>query len=174
MEDLKDLPLPQQLLHWARARPDTVALRQKEFGVWQPVTWAEYARRARWFGLGLLQLGLAPGQSLAVLSENCQEWVYAELGAALVRAVTAGVYPTSPAPEVEYLLALCEAPVIVCEDQEQLDKVLEVRERLPHLRAIVRCCTTSTPSSRWAGRTRRRTPPPRRRRPSVRRSTTSG
>ena len=137
MEDLKDLPLPQQLLHWARARPDTVALRQKEFGVWQPVTWAEYARRARWFGLGLLQLGLAPGQSLAVLSENCQEWVYAELGAALVRAVTAGVYPTSPAPEVECLLALCEAPVIVCEDQEQLDKVLEVRERLPHLRAIV-------------------------------------
>jgi long-chain acyl-CoA synthetase len=134
---LRDLPLPQQLLHWARVRPDAVALRQKEFGVWQPVTWAQYAQQARGFGLGLLQLGLRPGQSLAVLSENCREWVYAELGAALVGALTAGVYPTSPAAEVEYLLALCEAPIIVCEDQEQLDKVLEVRARLPHLVAII-------------------------------------
>jgi long-chain acyl-CoA synthetase len=134
---VKQLPLPQQLLHWARERPDVVALRQKEFGVWQPVTWAEYARQARWFGLGLLELGLERGQSVAVLSENCREWAYAELGAALVGAITAGVYPTSPAHEVEYLLALSEAPVIVVEDQEQLDKVLEVRARLPRLRAIV-------------------------------------
>ncbi len=136
-DDLRELPLPQQLLHWARVRPDAVALRQKEFGVWQPVTWAEYAQQSRWFGLGLLKLGLAPGQSVAVLGENCREWVYAELGVAMVRGITAGVYPTSPAPEVEYLLALSEAPIIVCEDQEQLDKVLGVRERLPHLVAIV-------------------------------------
>ena len=136
-EDLKELPLPQQLLHWAKVRPDHVALRQKEFGVWRPVTWAEYAQRSRWFGLGLLQLGLQPGQSVAVLGENCKEWVYAEFGAALVGAITAGVYPTSPAEEVEYLLALSEAPIIVCADQEQFDKVLSIRTRLPSLRAIV-------------------------------------
>ncbi len=135
--DLKDLPLPQQLLHWARVRPDATALRQKEFGVWQTVSWAEYARQSRLFGLGLLQLGLAPGRSVALLGENCREWVYSELGIAMVGGVTAGVYPTSPAPEVEYLVALSEAPIIVCEDQEQLDKVISVRERLPHLRAIV-------------------------------------
>jgi long-chain acyl-CoA synthetase len=135
--DLKDLPLPQQLLYWAEKRPHEVALRQKEFGVWQPVTWAEYARHARWFGLGLLRLGLEPGQNVAVLSENRREWVYAELGAALIGAVTAGVYPTSPAHEIEYLLMLSDAPIIVCEDQEQLDKVLSVRERLPALRAVI-------------------------------------
>ena len=135
--DLKDLPLPQQLLHWARVRPDAVALRQKQFGVWQPVTWSAYAAQARWFGLGLLQLGFQPGQSVAVLGENSKEWVYAQFGIGLVGGVTAGVYPTSPAPEVEYLLALSEAPIIVCADQEQLDKVLSIRERLPHLRAIV-------------------------------------
>jgi long-chain acyl-CoA synthetase len=135
--DLSTLPLPQQLLHWASTRPDVVALRQKEYGVWKPVTWALYARISRHFGLGLLQLGLQPGQSVAILSENRKEWVYAELGTALVGGITAGVYPTSPAPEVEYLLALSDAPVVVCEDQEQLDKVLSVRERLPHLRAIV-------------------------------------
>jgi len=137
IDALKDLPLPQQLLHWAKVRPDEVALRQKEFGVWQPVTWAEYARQARWFGLGLLQLGLAPGQCVAVLSENCREWAYAELGTALVGGITAGVYPTSPEHEVEYLLALADAPIIVCEDQEQLDKVLAIRPRLPQLRLVV-------------------------------------
>ncbi len=135
--ELAQLSLPRQLQYWAGKRPDAVALRQKEFGVWQRVTYSEYERQARWFGLGLLQLGLKPGQSLAVLSENCREWAYAEVGAAMVGAITAGVYPTSPAHEVEYLLALSEAPFIVCEDQEQLDKVIAVRERLPHLRAVI-------------------------------------
>ncbi len=129
--------LPEQLLHWARTRGDAVALRQKEFGVWRPVTWREYADRARRFGLGLRQLGLERGQCLAVLSENRLEWVYAELGAAMVGVVAAGVYPTSPAAEVQYLLDLCEAPVIVVEDQEQLDKVLAIRSSLGKLRAII-------------------------------------
>jgi long-chain acyl-CoA synthetase len=135
--DLKHLPLPQQLLHWAQVRPHATALRQKQFGVWQTISWAEYAQQSRFFGLGLLQLGLKPGQSVGVLGENCKEWVFAELGIAMIKGITAGVYPTSPAPEVEYLLALSEAPIIVCEDQEQLDKVILIRERLPQLRAIV-------------------------------------
>lgn len=135
--DLSGLPLPQQLLHWARTRPDAVALRQKSLGIWQPVTWAQYAQASRHFGLGLLGLGLKPGDALAILSENRQEWVFAEMGAAMVGAITAGIYPTSPGSEVAYLLALSEAPVVVCEDQEQLDKVLQVRDQLPALRAIV-------------------------------------
>ena len=136
-DELKPLALPQQLQHWARTKPDGVALRQKEHGVWKPVTWAQYDQRARWFGLGLLQLGLQPGQKLAVLSENREEWVLAQMGTAMVGGITAGVYPTSPAHEVEYLLALSEAPLILCEDQEQLDKVLEVRARLPDLRTLI-------------------------------------
>ena len=131
------VPLPRQLEHWARTQPDAVALRQKLHGVWQPVTWTQYLEQARSFGLGLVQLGLKPDDKVAILSENCQEWVFAQLGTALVGGVTAGVYPTSPAHEVEYLLALAEAPIIVCEDQEQLDKVLQVRERLVHLRTLV-------------------------------------
>jgi long-chain acyl-CoA synthetase len=134
---LSDLPLPQQLRHWAQQRPNDTALRQKNFGIWQAITWAEYEQQSRWFGLGLLQLGLKPGQCMAVLGENNKEWVFAELGAAMVGGITAGVYPTSPAGEVEYLLSLADAPVIVCEDQEQLDKVLEIRARLKGLLAIV-------------------------------------
>ncbi len=136
-DPLDDQPLPQQLEHWARTRPDAVALRQKLHGIWQPVTFREYEAQARAFGLGLLELGMAPGDKVALLSENRKEWAFAQLGAALVGAVTAGVYPTSPAHEVEYLLALSEAPFIVCEDQEQLDKVLSIRERLPRLRWLI-------------------------------------
>ncbi len=135
--EIKLLPLPQQLRHWAARRPAETALRQKEFGVWSTVSWAEYEQQSRWFGLGLLHLGLEPGQCVAVLGENCKEWVFAELGTAMVRGVTAGVYPTSPAPEVQYLLELSDAPIVVVEDQEQLDKVLEIRAHLPHLLSII-------------------------------------
>lgn len=135
--ELRDLTLPQRLFHWARVRPREVALRQKDMGIWKPVTWADYALEAANFGLGLVELGLQRGEHVAILSENRQEWVFAQMGVGLVQGVPAGVYPTSPGPEVEYLLTLCEAPFIVCEDQEQLDKVLEVRQRLPKLRQIV-------------------------------------
>jgi long-chain acyl-CoA synthetase len=135
--DIGTLTLPQQLRHWARVRPDAVALRQKEFGIWAPVTWAGYERAARHFGLGLVKLGLPGGGHCAIVSENRQEWVFAQLGCGLVGAVTVGVYPTSPAAEVEYLLHAADARIVVCEDQEQLDKVLAVRERLPALTHLV-------------------------------------
>jgi long-chain acyl-CoA synthetase len=129
--------LPQKLAFWARTRPDRVALRQKDLGIWQPYTWADYDRLARHFGLGLVRLGLAAGDHVAIISENRKEWVIAQLGLGMVGAVTVGVYPTSPAEEVAFLLALAEARFCVCEDQEQLDKVLECRARLPRLEAIV-------------------------------------
>ena len=135
--DIGLLTLPQQLRHWAATRPHAVALRQKEYGIWEPVTWAGYEQAARHFGLGLCALGLPEGGHCAIISENRKEWVYAQLGCGMVGAVPVGVYPTSPAAEVEYLLQASDAAVVVCEDQEQLDKVLEVRSRLPVLRLIV-------------------------------------
>ena len=135
--DLDRLTLPQQLRHWAATRPDAVALRQKDFGIWEPVTWAGYEQAARRFGLGLVRLGLPEGGHCAIVSENRKEWVFTQLGCGLVGAVTVGVYPTSPAAEVEYLLQASDASMVVCEDQEQLDKVLEVRDRLPRLTHLI-------------------------------------
>ena len=135
--DIGQLTLPQQLRHRAATRPRQVALRQKEYGIWEPVTWAGYEQAARRFGLGLRALGVAEGGHCAIISENRKEWVYAQLGCGMVGAVPVGVYPTSPAAEVEYLLQASDATAVVCEDQEQLDKVLEVRTRLPALRLIV-------------------------------------
>ena len=136
---LPEKTLPQMLREQARVRPDAVALRQKDFGIWQPITWAQYHRRALHVGLGLRALGLGEGAHLGVISENRIEWVLAQMGAGLVGAVTVGVYPTSPTPEVAYVLAHADVEVVVCEDQEQTDKVLEALPQLPRLRRIVVC-----------------------------------
>jgi long-chain acyl-CoA synthetase len=129
--------LPQRLRFWACTAPDRVAFRQKDFGIWQPYTWADFDRLARRFGLGMAALGLRSGDHVAILSENRKEWVIAQLGLGMVGGVTVGVYPTSPAEEVGFLLELSEARFVVCEDQEQVDKVLECRPRLPRLEAVV-------------------------------------
>jgi long-chain acyl-CoA synthetase len=132
-----DLTLPQMLrLNAERIGPRT-AIRQKDFGIWNPVSWQAYFERAALAGHGLRALGLPEGGHVAVLSENRIEWVLTQLGAGLLGAVTVGVYPTSPANEVAYVLGHAEAEIVVCEDQEQVDKVLERRAELPKLRRIV-------------------------------------
>ncbi|GAB4272081.1 MAG: AMP-dependent synthetase/ligase [Deferrisomatales bacterium] len=125
------------LLERAAAHPDRVALREKEFGIWQRVTWADYLGHVRRTALGLARLGVAPGDNVAILSENRREWLYAQLGAIAAGGRAVGVYPTSPAPEVRYVVDHALAPVVVCEDQEQTDKILEESERLPRVRHIV-------------------------------------
>jgi long-chain acyl-CoA synthetase len=129
--------LPAKLLEHASTRPDAVALREKHRGVWRETTWAQYAERSARVGLGLLELGVEPGDKIAIHSENRPEWVFADLGAQGIGAVVTGIYPTSPAAEVEYLLGHSESVVLVAEDEEQLDKALEVRDRLTALRHIV-------------------------------------
>ena len=132
-----ELTLPQMLREHARETPQRTAVRQKDFGIWNPISWKDYFERAAHVGHGYRTLGLDRGSHVAVLSENRIEWVLAQLGAGLVGAVTIGVYPTSPANEVAYVLEHADAEIIVCEDQEQVDKVIEVRDQLPKLRRIV-------------------------------------
>ena len=134
---LPELTLPQMLRERALATPERIAIRQKDFGIWKPFTWDAYYRRASHFGLGLRSLGLSEGGHVGVLSENRIEWVLAQMGAGLIGAVAVGVYPTSPSPEVAYVVAHADIEIMVCEDQEQTDKVLEARDQLPRLRKIV-------------------------------------
>ncbi|MDR6874863.1 long-chain acyl-CoA synthetase [Bosea sp. BE125] len=134
---LPELTLPQMLREQARLIPERIAIRQKDFGIWKPVTWRDYFERAAAVGAGLRALGLSEGGHVAILSENRVEWVLAQLGAGLVGAVTVGVYPTSPANEVAYVLGHSDAEIVICEDQEQVDKVLERRGELPKLRRVV-------------------------------------
>ncbi len=134
---LPELTLPQMLREQARLQPGRIALRQKDFGIWNPIDWDTYYRRSRHFGLGLRALGLASGGHVGVIAENRLEWVLAQMGSGLVGAVTVGVYSTSPMPEVAYVLGHADVDIVVCEDQEQTDKVLAALDQLPRLKKIV-------------------------------------
>ncbi|TRZ91618.1 MAG: long-chain fatty acid--CoA ligase [Rhodocyclaceae bacterium] len=137
MNPLPELTLPQMLRQQARLQPERIAVRQKDFGIWNPITWDTYYRRARHFGLGLSALGLAPGRHVGIISENRMEWVLAQMGIGLVGAITVGVYSTSPTPEVAYVLGHADVDIVICEDQEQTDKVLAALDQLPRLKKIV-------------------------------------
>lgn len=137
MMKLPELTLPQMLRERARTDAQRIAIRQKDFGIWKPFTWAQYHQRASHFGLGLRALGLPAGGPVGVISENRIEWVLAQMGAGLVGAVTVGVYPTSPTNEVAYVVGHADIEIMVCEDQEQTDKLLAALPDLPRLKKIV-------------------------------------
>ena len=137
MAELSGKTLCQNFLETAAKRFDQVALREKEFGIWQRITWQQYREHVTLFALGLKALGFLRGDHLAIISENCREWLYAELGAIALGGVTVGVYPTSPCAEVQYVVDHADARFVVCEDQEQTDKILEVWDELPSLQKII-------------------------------------
>ena len=111
---------------WAMRSPQQVAMREKDFGIWQEYTWAEAWDLIETAAHGLLALGLEVGDRVAIHSEDRPEWVILDLATVAVRGVTVGLYPTNPPAEVEYLIGDCTPAVFFAEDQEQADKVLEV------------------------------------------------
>ena len=117
--------------------PDTVAIREKDFGIWNEYTWQEYGEWVRHCGLGLKALGLQRGDVCSVAAEICKEWLFADLGIVCVGGVTNGVYPTDAPNQVEYLINDSRTRFYFAEDEEQLDKVLEVREQTPTLEKII-------------------------------------
>ena len=123
--------------HGVRTHGPQVILRQKELGIWRAVTWAELGRAAREVGMGLIALGFEPGEVASIQSNTNREWLYADLGILGAGGVSNGIYPTDAAAQSEYLLADSGSVAVFVEDEEQLDKILEVRERLPKLRKIV-------------------------------------
>lgn len=131
------ISLTQLLQRHAEEFPDDIAMRQKEYGVWQETTWKGYRDKTHAIASGLIELGIQPRDHLGIISENRQEWILTQLGINSAGAVTCGVYPTSPASEVVYLLKSADCKVAFCEDQEQVDKVLQIRDQLPLLEHIV-------------------------------------
>jgi len=114
-----------------------VALREKNFGKWDEITWHEYYEHVSNFAYGLVSLGIKEGDCLCVLSENRQEWLYADLATECIGGIRTGIYPTEPSFKVEYILKHSKAKVCVVEDQEQTDKLLQVKDNLPELRYVI-------------------------------------
>jgi long-chain acyl-CoA synthetase len=132
-----DDTFPRLLVRNARAMPEKVAMREKEFGIWQSFTWREVHDHVRDFSLGLSALGLRAGENVAIIGDNRPEWVWAEIAAQAVGAAAVGLYQDSNLNEVAYVIDHCDATVVVAEDQEQVDKILDMLEKLPKVRHVV-------------------------------------
>ncbi|MTV26649.1 long-chain fatty acid--CoA ligase [Nitriliruptoraceae bacterium ZYF776] len=129
--------VPRRIREWAERDPDGVALREKRFGIWQDITWADYWDQVTLVGHALADLGVVAGDRVAIHSENRPEWLYTDVGCVAIRGITMGLYPTNPATEVRYLLQDSGSKVLIAEDQEQVDKALEVEPDCPDLEVIV-------------------------------------
>jgi long-chain acyl-CoA synthetase len=128
---------PRRLAEQARRRGDHVALREKKYGIWQEITWRAYAAHVRAVSLGLADLGLARGDTMAVISGNRPRWLYVELAVQSVGAIPLGIFIDSLPDQARAILDHSEARFVMVEDQEQADKVLAVRGALPRLTRIV-------------------------------------
>jgi len=129
--------IPKLLARNSKLYSDRVALREKDLGIWQRTTWDEYWDHVCYFALGIKKLGLEKGDKLSILGDNCREWLYADLATQSSSAVTVGIYPTDVASQVRYILENSESSFIVAKDQEQVDKILEVKDGLPRLKKII-------------------------------------
>jgi long-chain acyl-CoA synthetase len=129
--------LPALFWNAVEMRRDRVFMRQKKLGLWREWTWDRTAEAVSEIGHGLLALGFAPGDCTSILSNTVVEWVLADLAVLSCGGVSNGIYPTDAAPQVEYLCADSRTRILFVEDEEQLDKALDVRDRLPLLQQIV-------------------------------------
>src|SRR5437879_3563665 len=137
-EALRASTMPGLLAERARTRPERVAFRAKELGIWRETTWRELAARVAALACGLArEYRIAAGETVAIIGNPCPEWAIADLATQALGAITYGIYPTSAPGEVRHLLQHGGASLIVAEDQEHLDKALEVLDQCPSVRAVL-------------------------------------
>jgi len=128
---------PKALREHARNHPDDVAMREKDLGLWHTYTWSDYQARVKQFALGLHALGLGKGDAVALIGDNRPDWVFCEVAAHALRAMSLGIYRDALDEEVSYLINYAEAKVVFAEDEEQVDKLLSLREPIETVEHIV-------------------------------------
>ena len=105
------------------------AMRQKRFGIWQSYSWQDYYLNVKYLALGLLALGFKTGAKLLIIGDNAPEWYFAELAAQSNHGISVGIYSDLTTAEIQYIAANSEASFAMVEDQEQVDKLLEIKKR---------------------------------------------
>ena len=121
----------------AREHGSEIALREKDLGLWRTFTWADYQARVRDFALGMAELGIQRGDVVGIIGDNRPDWVAAEIATHAIGGLSLGMYRESLPEEVLYLLTYGETKIVFAEDEEQVDKLLELGNRAPHLKHIV-------------------------------------
>ena len=129
--------IPAMFWNAVEKRGPNVWMRQKHLGLWRSWTWTQTADAVQEIAAGLMSLGFAKGECASILANTVVEWVWADLGVLSAGGVSNGIYPTDAASQVQYLSEDSRTTVLFVEDDEQLDKALEVRDQLPLLRKIV-------------------------------------
>lgn len=128
---------PKLLLHNAEVWPREVAMREKAFGIWNAFTWSDCRDRVQEIALGLMALGVQRGEAVAILGKNRPEMVWSEFAVHAVGGMSLSLYHDAMPQELAYLLDYAEVHVVLAEDEEQVDKLLEVAETVKSLRRIV-------------------------------------
>ncbi len=135
-DPLLDFSIP-QLLRWRKDQtPTHPALREKDLGIWNTYTWKEYYDYVRKTSLGLDQLGLGKGDIIALISDNIPEVLFTAIGCHALGGISAGIYQTSMPPEIAQVLNTLNVCAVFCDNQEQVDKVLEIRDQIPQVKHV--------------------------------------
>ena len=129
--------VPQLFLERVTAQPDAVALRYKDFGLYQEVTWRKYRDDVEAFAFGLIALGIEPGDRIAIMGDPCYEYFVADMAGLSIGAITYGIYTTCSPSEVRHQLENAGAKIFVAENQEYVDKVFELKNLSTNLRKII-------------------------------------
>ena len=116
---------------------DKLAMREKEFGIWNRFSWADYYARAQELGAGLMHLGVKPGDVVSIIAENRKEWLFFDMAIMSIGGVTNGVYTTDAPSQLQHICADSRTKILVVEDEEQLDKYLDVRDALPMVEKVI-------------------------------------
>ena len=140
MEEKENVALdtvPKIFWNAVNTRKNKTAMREKDLGIWQSISWKEYGEKAKYIGLALNSLGLDKGDVVSIASEGIPEWLFTDLGVICVGGISSGVYTTDSSSQVEYLVNDSKTNFYFAENEEQLDKILEVRENCPSLKKII-------------------------------------
>ena len=129
--------VPKIFWNAVNTRKNKTAMREKDLGIWQSISWREYGDKAKYVGLALNSLGLDKGDVVSIASEGIPEWLFTDLGVICVGGISSGVYTTDSSSQVEYLVNDSKTNFYFAENEEQLDKILEVRENCPSLKKII-------------------------------------
>jgi len=129
--------LPKMLLANAKAHPEAVAQREKDYGIWNEITWSQFNSHVKHMALAMDQLGVGQGDVVAIIGDNRPEWVWGEISAHAVKAMSMGIYRDALEEEIAYLVNYAEPKVVVAEDEEQVDKFLELGDRVPSIQKII-------------------------------------
>jgi len=135
---LMNYTLPQILFQQAKNfGSKKIAIREKMYGIWLSYTWEDYLRYTKQVALGLKHLGLQRGENIGIITDNHPEWLFTEMGAQAIGAITVNLFTSSIAKELAIMLNRIQAVFVVAQDQEQVDKLLEVKGELPHVRKVI-------------------------------------